>query len=94
MRLSFYFSSPSSFVSPHLGPPPIASLSRRWKDHESAEPKYWVGMLSKKTRMIRIVNMLTKDEHTVEVCSEDILEQIQSKYLMHNKHAARLSCSI
>ena len=24
-------------------------------------------MLSKKTRMIRIVNMLTKDEHTVEV---------------------------
>mmetsp|Transcript_41562 Transcript_41562/g.131016 ORF Transcript_41562/g.131016 Transcript_41562/m.131016 type:complete len:93 (-) Transcript_41562:19-297(-) len=67
MRLSFYFSSPSSFVSPHLGPPPIASLSRRWKDHESAEPKYWVGMLSKKTRMIRIVNMLTKDEHTVEV---------------------------
>ncbi|EKX41785.1 hypothetical protein GUITHDRAFT_88327 [Guillardia theta CCMP2712] len=59
-----------------------------WKDHESAEPKYWVGMLSKKTRMIRIVNMLTKDEHTVEVCSEDILEQIQSKYLMHNKHAA------
>mmetsp|Transcript_38151 Transcript_38151/g.90139 ORF Transcript_38151/g.90139 Transcript_38151/m.90139 type:complete len:236 (-) Transcript_38151:101-808(-) len=59
-----------------------------WKDHEAEEPQYWVGMLSSKTRQVRIVNMLTKDEHTLEVCAEDTLEQIQGKYLLYNKHAA------
>lgn len=59
-----------------------------WKDHESEEPQYWVGMLSQRTRKIRIVNMLTKDEHTLEVCSEDTVDQIQSKYLVYNQHAA------
>ena len=59
-----------------------------WKDHESEEPQYWVGMLSQRTRKIRIVNMLTKDEHTLEVCSEDTVDQIQSKYFVYNQHAA------
>jgi hypothetical protein len=59
-----------------------------WKDHESEEPLYWVGMLSQRTRKVRIINMLTKDEHTLEVCAEDTVEQIQSKYLIYNHHAA------
>jgi len=36
---------------------------------------------------IRIVNMLTKDENTVEVCAEDTVNQISNKYLVYNKHA-------
>ena len=59
-----------------------------WMDHQCEEPQYWVGMLSQSTRKIRIVNMLTKDEHTLEVCSEDTVEQIQNKYLVYNQHAA------
>lgn len=41
-------------------------------------------MLSDKIRRIRIVNMLTKDEHTIEVCGEDPLEEIKNKYLKYN----------
>eukprot|EP00290_Baffinella_frigidus_P006108 CAMPEP_0180133432 /NCGR_PEP_ID=MMETSP0986-20121125/9541_1 /TAXON_ID=697907 /ORGANISM="non described non described, Strain CCMP2293" /LENGTH=234 /DNA_ID=CAMNT_0022073557 /DNA_START=128 /DNA_END=832 /DNA_ORIENTATION=+ len=60
-----------------------------WMDHKRGEAsQYWVGMLSAKTRPIRIVNMLTKDEHTLEVCSEDTLAQIEEKYLKYNMHAA------
>jgi len=59
-----------------------------WLDHLAEEPKYWVGRLSQRTRKIRIVNMLTKDEHTLEVCAEDTVEQIQNKYLAYNAHAA------
>jgi len=59
-----------------------------WMDHQAEEPLYWQGMLSQQTRKIRIVNMLTKDEHTLEVCSEDTVEQIQSKYLVYNQHGA------
>ena len=58
-----------------------------WMDHQSAEPQYWIGMLSQQTRKIRIVNMLTKDEHTLEVCSEDTVKQIQGKYQPYNQHA-------
>mmetsp|Transcript_22048 Transcript_22048/g.60395 ORF Transcript_22048/g.60395 Transcript_22048/m.60395 type:complete len:142 (-) Transcript_22048:10-435(-) len=58
-----------------------------WKDHKLHDPKLWIGMLSNKTRRIRIVNMLTKDEHTLEVCSEDTLDQIKDKYTAYNWHA-------
>jgi hypothetical protein len=59
-----------------------------WLDHQKgAEAQYWVGMLSAKTRFVRVVNMLTKDEHSLEVCSEDTLAQIQDKYLRYNAHA-------
>ena len=59
-----------------------------WMDHLSAEPQYWMGMLPQRTRKIRIVNMLTKDEHTLEVCAEDTVAQIENKYLVYNQHAA------
>ncbi len=50
-------------------------------------PKFWVGMLSqKRIRKVRLVNMLTKDEHTIEVCAEDTLEQIKDKYLVYNRY--------
>mmetsp|Transcript_46802 Transcript_46802/g.117264 ORF Transcript_46802/g.117264 Transcript_46802/m.117264 type:complete len:237 (+) Transcript_46802:80-790(+) len=59
-----------------------------WMDHLEQEPKYWLGMLSqKRVRRVRIVNMLTKDEHTIEVCAEDTVDQISDKYLVYNSHA-------
>lgn len=51
-------------------PPPLPRAD--WKQSQAAKP-WWVdqancmGYLSKKTRNIRILNMLTKDEHVLEV---------------------------
>eukprot|EP00961_Rhodomonas_salina_P152376 2051135-Rhodomonas_salina.1 len=42
-------SSPFRFCSP------LTSVAQ---DHEAEEPQYWVGMLSSKTRQVRIVNMV------------------------------------
>ena len=46
-----------------------------------------LGILSKKTRNIRIVNTLTSQEHTIEICGEETLNQILERYLPYNKHA-------
>jgi hypothetical protein len=53
-----------------------------WKDQ-----RYELGILSKKTRNIRIVNTLTSQEHTIEICGEETLNQILERYLPYNKHA-------
>lgn len=71
-------------------PPPLPRTD--WKSYDSSTP-WWtdqancIGYLSKKTRNIRILNMLTKDEHILEVCSEDSLSAIQERYLELNIHA-------
>eukprot|EP00842_Homolaphlyctis_polyrhiza_P005281 jgi/Hompol1/5754/HPOL_002075-RA len=54
-----------------------------WLDKE----EYCIGNLSAKTRRIRIINTLTKDEHVLEVCSEDRLSAIQDRYMQLNAHA-------
>lgn len=53
-----------------------------WRDSQ-----YVIGKLSSQTRLIRIVNMLTKDDHCLEVCTEETLHQIQNRYLQMNVHA-------
>ncbi|XP_064384900.1 cytochrome b5 domain-containing protein 1-like [Halichondria panicea] len=54
-----------------------------WKDE-----KYLVGVLSKKTRHIRIINTLTLQEQTVEVCAEETMNDILKRYLPYNSHAS------
>lgn len=54
-----------------------------WKDDS-----YCIGVLSAQTRKIRIINTLTSQEQTIEVCSEEILTEIQDRYLKYNAHAA------
>uniref|UniRef100_A0A3P8TTP4 Cytochrome b5 domain containing 1 n=1 Tax=Amphiprion percula TaxID=161767 RepID=A0A3P8TTP4_AMPPE len=53
-----------------------------WKDQS-----YQVGLLSSKTRWIRIINTLTSQEQRLEVCSEETLEEIRQRYLRYNAHA-------
>lgn len=53
-----------------------------WKN-----PVYELGVLSKKTRNIRIVNTLTSKENIIEVCAEETLDQILERYLPYNSHA-------
>ncbi|MEQ2264600.1 Cytochrome b5 domain-containing protein 1 [Xenotaenia resolanae] len=53
-----------------------------WKDR-----RYEVGLLSAKTRWIRILNTLTSQEQLLEVCSEETLEEILQRFLRFNSHA-------
>jgi len=54
-----------------------------WKDDG-----FLVGILSKKTRFIKIINTLTSQEQVIEVCSEEIMLEILQRYLKYNAHAA------
>ncbi|KAK1153549.1 cytochrome b5 domain-containing protein 1 [Acipenser oxyrinchus oxyrinchus] len=52
------------------------------------ETRYEEGVLSGKTRRLRIVNTLTSQEQTIEVCTEESLNAILNRYLRYNAHAA------
>ncbi|CAC5401231.1 cytochrome b5 domain-containing protein 1-like [Mytilus californianus] len=54
-----------------------------WKDDS-----YLVGILSQKTRKVKIINTLTSQDHVIEVCSEEIMTEILERYLKYNAHAA------
>lgn len=73
----------------HVPPPFPASdwvndFGRPWWKDDS----YCIGLLSKKTRLIKIVNTLTSQEHVIEVCSEETISEILQRYLVYNSHAA------
>jgi hypothetical protein len=73
----------------HIAPPYPSSdwandFGRPWWKDDS----YCIGVLSKKTRRIRIVNTLTSQEHVIEVCSEETINEILQRYLIYNSHAA------
>jgi len=53
-----------------------------WRDEQ-----FLIGRLSKSTRLVRIVNVLTKQEKLLEVCAEETLSEILDRYLAWNKHA-------
>lgn len=54
-----------------------------WKNEN-----YQVGLLTKKTRPIRIMNMLTLAEVTINVCCEDTFERILERYTLFNSDAS------
>ncbi|KAL0585876.1 hypothetical protein ABG067_004410 [Albugo candida] len=53
-----------------------------WKSRE-----YVIGSLTKKPCSIEIVNVLTQQQHELEVCWEESIEEIQDRYLEYNAHA-------
>jgi len=53
-----------------------------WKD-----PKYIIGRLSRQTRSVKIINMLTHQECMINTCSEETVRDIQARYQEFNKHA-------
>lgn len=72
-------------------PPPIPTSD--WNPYQVETPwwldkeTYCIGKLSKKNRFIKIINTLTGQSHTVEVCGEEKLSAIQDRYLGYNAHA-------
>ncbi|XP_022109270.1 cytochrome b5 domain-containing protein 1-like [Acanthaster planci] len=59
-------------------------FGRPWWKNDS----FCIGILSAKTRFIKIINTLTSQEHIIEVCSEEIMSEILDRYLKWNQHAA------
>ncbi|EGD76240.1 cytochrome b5 domain-containing protein 1 [Salpingoeca rosetta] len=53
-----------------------------WKDTSRR-----IGRLSKRTRLIKVTNMLSSQSQTIEVCNEETLQQIESRYLEYNSHS-------
>lgn len=47
-----------------------------------------IGKLTVKTRKLRIINMLTRDDDTIEVCSEETMNEILDRYMPDNEHSA------
>jgi hypothetical protein len=50
------------------------------------DAKYCIGTLSKKTRRIQIVNVLTEQQDVLEVCSEETVNEILNRYLELNRY--------
>eukprot|EP00605_Chrysophyceae_sp_TOSAG23-4_P002760 GSChrysophyteH1.ASY1.ANO1.3043.1 assembled CDS len=53
-----------------------------WKDS-----KLIVGELTAKTRMIKMINMVTRGEDVITVCSEETINDIRDRYMEYNAHA-------
>eukprot|EP01041_Mallomonas_annulata_P009178 gene9178-19020_t len=53
-----------------------------WKDS-----KYIRGKLTTKTRMLKIVNMMTHTEDVISSCQEETVNDILDRYLQYNQHA-------
>ncbi|CAH1774515.1 unnamed protein product [Owenia fusiformis] len=73
----------------HIAPPCpnsdwVNDFGRPWWKDDS----YNVGILSKKTRFIKIINTLTSQDQVIEVCSEENMHEILTRYLTYNAHAA------
>ena len=78
----------------HLPPPSLtSSCSSRQAEPDAAwasdvETPWWkdasyvLGHLTAKTRRIKLLNMLSRQETTLEVCFEETLNEIQRRYLV------------
>ncbi|XP_074081654.1 cytochrome b5 domain-containing protein 1 [Macrotis lagotis] len=83
-----YFTPRGRFV--HVPPP----LPRSDWANDFGQPwwrrkaQYGVGLLSAKTRLVRIVNTLTSQEQTLEVGELENMWEILHRYLPYNAHAA------
>lgn len=60
------------------------SFGRPWWKEDS----YCIGVLSSRTRKIRLLNSLTLEEQIVEICAEETLREIMKRYTPYNSHAA------
>jgi hypothetical protein len=84
--VEIYFTPHGRYV--HIPPPePTANWEIEsdlpwWEDS-----KYVCGNLSSKTRRIRIINVLSKQEDELAVCAEETLEEIRRRYLQFNSHS-------
>jgi len=53
-----------------------------WKDS-----KFVIGKLTSRTRMIKVVNMVTRVEDVITICAEETIADIRERYLEYNAHS-------
>ena len=53
-----------------------------WKDS-----KFIIGKLTRQTRMIKVVNMVTRTEDVITVCAEETIADIRERYVEYNAHS-------
>eukprot|EP00933_Yihiella_yeosuensis_P006157 TRINITY_DN110826_c0_g1_i1.p1 TRINITY_DN110826_c0_g1~~TRINITY_DN110826_c0_g1_i1.p1 ORF type:complete len:239 (+),score=55.78 TRINITY_DN110826_c0_g1_i1:186-902(+) len=66
---------------------PESSWSTNFGTPWWADTKYYIGLASKRTRKVTIVNLLTKQKNTLEVPVEETVDEIKERYLVANAHA-------
>lgn len=71
----------------HVPPPDPTEWNTDYEFPWWRDGKFIIGKLSKKTRLIRILNMLTRREDVINVCQEETVNDIQDRYLEFNGHA-------
>ncbi|KAM4611689.1 cytochrome b5 domain-containing protein 1 [Polymixia lowei] len=82
-----YYTPNGRFV--HVPPPcPCTDWATDFGRPWWRDTQYEVGLLSAKTRWIRIINTLTSQEQLLEVCSEETLDEVLQRYLRYNSHAS------
>jgi len=73
----------------HVPPPePVTNWETDFETPWWDDPKYIKGLLAKRKRNVRVVNNLTGDDHVLDVCAEDTLDDIRNRYTRYNSHAA------
>jgi len=86
-NISTYYTPQGRFL--HV--PPTLPDSTWIKDFEVPwwkDKKHIIGKVTCKIRKVRIYNMLSKHENTIEVCTEDTLNEILDRFMDLNQHAA------
>eukprot|EP00048_Salpingoeca_helianthica_P015882 m.229161 g.229161 ORF g.229161 m.229161 type:complete len:216 (+) comp17678_c0_seq1:118-765(+) len=72
----------------HIAPPcPRADWATDFGKPWWKDDAYVVGRRTARTRRVHIVNMLADQRHTIEVCSEELLSEIKTRYARINSHA-------
>lgn len=52
-----------------------------------SDTQYIIGNISRNVRKLRVVNTLTQQSDVFEVCGEETIEEIQTRYTEYNTHA-------
>eukprot|EP01083_Nonionella_stella_P006917 20030_1 len=76
------------FVHVDAGAVPTSDCDMDFEKEWWKDDRYIIGCLTEQSRQIRIVNTLSSQDDTIEVCSEETLNEIQDRYLSFNSHAA------
>lgn len=69
------------------GAPPAQRLPRAAAVTRPQDEQYAVGKLTAKSRPLLVKSMLTSQQHRLEVCAEESMHEILSRYLPYNAHA-------
>jgi len=52
-----------------------------------SDTQYIIGNISRNVRKLRVVNTLTQQSDVFEVCGEETIKEIQTRYTEYNTHA-------